>query len=78
MAYIPTVRKSWNKPFEESALSWSLSTITISLSILALETYSPATYLYPATFIVVNIALVIFLLTRRKSIRNIPDGCSDA
>ncbi len=59
LGYGPTIRKSWNKPYEEAALSWALSCVFFILSIMALEKYKLTTYLYPATFAVVNAAFVL-------------------
>ncbi len=67
-AYYPTIRKSWSKPYEESALSWGLSVVTFSLSVAALEAYKVTTYLYPAVFIAVNACFVALLLLRRKAL----------
>ena len=67
LGYIPTVRKSWGRPQEESALSWGLSCIFFTVSILALEKIKITTYLYPAVFAVINAGFVLFLLARRKT-----------
>lgn len=67
VAYIPTIRKSWTRPEEESLSSWLLSSIFFGISILALEKIAVTTYLYPATFAVINMGFVLFLLARRKA-----------
>lgn len=76
LAYVPTIRKSWTHPDQESALSWFLSVICFSLSILALETYTVTTYLYPATFVAVNLGLTALLLMRRKVLNLTPEQAS--
>ena len=68
IGYIPTVRKSWTKPYEESALSWTLTIPVYILTILALESYSTTTYLYPLTFTIVNTMFVSYLFLRRRSV----------
>lgn len=68
LGYIPTVRKSWAKPYEESALSWTLTIPVYILTILALESYSTTTYLYPVTFTIVNTMFVSYLFLRRRAI----------
>ena len=68
IGYIPTIRKSWHKPYEEPVFTWAISIVTFSLSILALESYSLTTYLYPAVFIAVNLFLVVYLLLRRQTV----------
>lgn len=76
IGYIPTIRKSWKRPDQESALSWFLSVICFSLSIMALESYTVTTYLYPATFVVVNLGLTALLLMRRKVLNLTPGQAS--
>lgn len=71
IGYIPTFRKSWTHPEQENALTWFMSCFVFSLSILALEAYSLSTYLYPATFVVINLALTVFLLTRRRILQKV-------
>ena len=71
MGYGPTIRKSWNRPYEEAALSWGLSCVFFILSIMALEKYKLTTYLYPATFAAVNTGFVLFLLMRRHMLKQI-------
>lgn len=66
IGYLPTIRKSWHRPYEEPAFPWGLSVIVFSLSFLALESYSVTTYIYPVTFIIINIFFVTYLLVRRK------------
>lgn len=66
VAYVPTIRKSWNQPRQESAISWAISALMFVLSLMAQERYVPETYLYPAIFACINLALTCFLLLRRR------------
>lgn len=68
VGYIPTIRKSWHKPYGEPAIPWALSVIVFSLSFMAIESYTVTTYLYPVTFIIVNIFFVGYLLVRRRQV----------
>lgn len=65
IGYVPMVRKSWTDPYEEAVATWGLSSLVFALSMLALETYSTVTCLYPATFALINAAFFFFLLERR-------------
>lgn len=66
MGYIPTIRKSWRRPYEEAVLMWAMSIVVFTLSFFALETYTLTTYLYPVTFATINIFFVAYLLLRRR------------
>lgn len=66
IAYIPTIRKSWNNPYEEKAFTWGMSAVVFATSIAALESYTLTTWLYPFIFIVINLALTTLLVLRRR------------
>lgn len=66
--FIPTIRKSYNKPHEENLISFSVYIITFSIGILALENYSFLTLLYPATITIATFCVVIMLTIRRKQL----------
>ncbi len=68
IGYVPTIRKSWHKPYEEGAIMWALSVIVFTLSFFALEAYTVTTYLYPVTFIIINFFFVAYLLLRRRAV----------
>ncbi|TSC59988.1 MAG: hypothetical protein Greene041662_318 [Candidatus Peregrinibacteria bacterium Greene0416_62] len=66
LAYVPTFRKSFFKPREESMTAFVLFSLKFILVLLALERYSIATALYPAWIIVLNVGFVGMLWWRRK------------
>ncbi|HTR19002.1 MAG TPA: hypothetical protein VMH91_03450 [Candidatus Paceibacterota bacterium] len=68
-AVIPTFRKAYGKPDEETALSYSLGALRSVISIPALLSFNAVTLLPPICNIVSNVALVSMLLIRRKSLR---------
>ncbi len=68
LGYIPTIRKSWSNPYEEVVLTWALSCVMFTLSVMALTAYKITTWLYPGTFAVINVGFVVFLLIRRKQL----------
>ncbi|QQG35589.1 MAG: hypothetical protein HYS17_08665 [Micavibrio aeruginosavorus] len=65
-AYIPTIRKSWNKPHEEVVQTWLLGSLTFFLAVISLERYEFATVAYPAFVSAVNLGLALMLLIRRR------------
>ncbi len=68
VAFYPTFRKSWLRPYEEGAAVFSLITLQMLLSILAAQKYSLTVILYPAVIIFLNLTLIAALLYRRRSI----------
>lgn len=72
--YYPTYRKSWNKPWDESALSYALNALAFVIGIIAIENYSYLTFSYPAFIVLANLGLVLLLLLRRPLITRIANG----
>jgi hypothetical protein len=68
-AFIPTFRKAYWKPREETALSYSLGVMRSTISIPALLAFNAVTILPLAYHIVSNVALVAMLLVRRRKLR---------
>lgn len=66
--FLPTIRKSFHKPFEETASTYFISGIKFILAIIALENYTVVTWLYPASLVVANIAFAGMLMIRRKQL----------
>lgn len=66
LAYYPTYRKTWRRPHQEMALSRGLSVIKHIFSLLALERVAIATALYPFSLVLMNSALFILILWRRR------------
>ncbi len=68
VGFLPTYRKGFYKPYEETATMFALSALKWMIGIFALETYALATWLYPASLIATNGAFVMLLLVRRKQL----------
>jgi hypothetical protein len=66
---IPTFRKAYRAPFEENALSFSISAINYPISIAALGSLSLTTVLYPAVITIMDAFLVPLILIRRKKLK---------
>lgn len=69
LAFVPTIRKSWNKPHEETLFSYAMNTVRFGIGIAALERYTIVTSLYPLTWVVANGLFSLFLIVRRRQIR---------
>lgn len=66
LAFIPTFRKSWRMPYEETISTYALSSLKFILAIAALQTFNLATVLYPLSLVVTNAIFVIFVMYRRN------------
>jgi hypothetical protein len=62
-------RKSWHKPHEELLQTYALSGTKFVLAILALQNFTPTTWLYPASLVLMNYGFVVMALWRRQAIR---------
>ncbi len=65
VAYYPTFRKSWNKPFEEPVFNYVVGCISLVATYFALENINVTTALYPAVIFTANALLSITLFIRR-------------
>jgi hypothetical protein len=68
IGYGSTVKKGWAEPRKDSATSFALNSLKFVPSLFALNSYSLATWLYPATLVVVNGAVAAVLLFRRYNL----------
>jgi len=69
LAFFPTFRKSYSKPYDEPALTYFSSFLSFLFSLGALQTYSFVTLFYPLTLVITNSVFVLFLFFRRKTIK---------
>ena len=68
LAFAPTLHKGYHKPYEDTLSTWILNSLKFMIALVALESYTLTTYLYPASLIITNGAMAIILLVRRKVI----------
>jgi hypothetical protein len=68
VALLPTIRKSWINPFEETLSTYVLSTIRTVLTVLLFETYSLVTLLSHIVGIIITTIFCIILIVRRKQV----------
>ena len=66
LAFIPTFRKSFFKPHEETAITYALSAAKFAVSLAALSTISITTALYPFSLVITNGLFVVMIMWRRK------------
>jgi len=71
LALVPTFRKSYLRPHEESVSMWSFDIAKYALSIFALSSLNATTALFPVVIVVCNGALVTLILLRRRQLATI-------
>jgi hypothetical protein len=68
LGFIPTFRKTFTKPYEETAKLYIMSIIKLVLALLALKSFNITTALYPASLILANALFVTMVAIRRKTL----------
>lgn len=68
LGFVPTIRKSWIKPHSETLFTYILNTFRHGISILALQSYSIVTWLFPGTWAVANGLFSVMLILKRKQL----------
>lgn len=69
IGFIPTVRKSMTKPYQETVVTFGFTSLKYLFAIMALENYTFTTVYYPAVVCLMNALFVIFLLEMRARIK---------
>ncbi len=70
IGFIPTFRKGYHKPNEETMFTYFTSGLQNLLGIFALSVLNATTVLYPASLVITNALFVSLLLVRRNIIHN--------
>ena len=63
---VPIFRKAYRSPFEENVPAFAIGILYYPLAIVALESLTVTTWLYPAFVIILDGALVFLVLARRR------------
>jgi hypothetical protein len=66
LGYGPTFVRGWSQPKKDSVASFALNGIKFVPSLMAMDPISFATSFYPATLLVLNAAVAIMLVMRRR------------
>ncbi|MDH5631794.1 MAG: hypothetical protein OEZ10_02240 [Gammaproteobacteria bacterium] len=67
LGFGPTARKTYDQPYSESMLFFFMFSVRNAVVLLALENYSVATVLFPATISVICLLLITLALWRRRA-----------
>jgi hypothetical protein len=68
LGYGPTFVRGWSHPKKDSVTSFALNGVKFVPSLMAMEPISFATSFYPATLLVLNTAVAIMLVMRRRAV----------
>lgn len=71
LGFLPTIRKSYAKPYEETLIHYVLAGFKFILAIIALDSYTIVTWFYPASLVAANLFFVGMLLVRRRQVANL-------
>ena len=69
LAFIPSFRKAYNEPREETLITWFVSSFKFILALVATESYSLTTILYPLSLVITNGSFAIMLIIRRRILK---------
>lgn len=72
IGFIPTFRKSYTRPNEETLATYTLSAIKYIFGIAALSTFSLVNILYPISLVVTNSLFIFMVLIRRSKLQTKP------
>ena len=67
-----TLVKTWHAPHSETLISWDLSLAGSVISLLAINNWQPAVYLYPAYAIAAQVLIIWIIIYRRRIVRDDP------
>ena len=63
----PTLRKSYDHPYEENVFTWSVNGVRALISLLAIERYSLVTMIFPSAWLFTNGGIALLLVWRRRA-----------
>ena len=65
-SFLPTVIKSWNKPHQETMITWIMNCVRQIFIIFSLDKINLITIIYPMYALIVVILFCILLMVRKK------------
>jgi hypothetical protein len=68
LGYGPTFVRGWSQPKKDSVASFALNGVKFVPSLMAMDPISFATSFYPATLMILNAAVAIMLVMRRRAV----------
>jgi hypothetical protein len=74
LGFVPTLRKSYARPYEETMSTYVMSGAKWILGVIALEHFSVTTALFPLAIVIASWLFVIMLLVRRRQLGPLPSA----
>lgn len=68
VAFYPTMRKSWRKPWDENLTAYNMASLKFVISLLAMMNFTIVTTLYAFAVIALNSSFTLMCLIRRQSL----------
>jgi len=68
LGFVPTIRKSWEKPYTETLSFYYLNGLRFALAVYSLGRYTLITALYPVSWLLAYCLFALLLIIRRKSV----------
>jgi hypothetical protein len=68
VGFVPTIRKAYSRPDQETVTTYALNGTKFFLSITALDAFTRTTAIYPASASALNFFFVVLLLMRRAQL----------
>lgn len=68
LGFVPTFRKSFHRPYEETVFTFFVSAIKLVLGVSALSNFSMVTALYPLSLVASNLIFITMVLVRRRQL----------
>lgn len=70
LGFFPTFRKSFNKPQDETLITFVLNGLKFFISLFALSSISFVTVFYPVALVIINWSFAAMLVIRRRALSN--------
>lgn len=68
LGFMPTYRKAWQRPYDESRLAFSLTIVKYGFALGAMEAYTLTTILFPVALVLLSLILILEVSWRRKRV----------
>lgn len=68
LGFMPTIRKSWSKPYSETLVTYMINAVRFCLALIALSEYNFVAAFYPFYWALSDILFCSFLIIRRKQV----------
>ncbi len=70
IAFIPTLRKTWQQPLDETLSLYIVNTIRHALVLFALNSFVFINYIYPIMLVLANALVASFIIYRKPIVKN--------